>query len=296
MIELQCNGAARTVTGSKHLLRTSAASVLLDCGLFQGHRHEARERNHAFPIDAAAIDAVVLSHAHIDHSGALPLLYKKGYRGPVYATPPTCDLCAPMLLDSANIQESDSKHIAMLIAKGRDIEPAPPLYDADDVAGIMGLMVGVPYGREEKIAPGISLRFLDAGHVLGSAISILDIEDAGIKKRVAYTGDLGRKHLPILRDPEVPDGVRALVMESTYGDRLHDPIALMGDALAEVVQRTFARGGKIVIPSFALERAQEVIYELKLLQQRGRLPRIPVYVDSPLAVKLTDVFRRHPEC
>jgi metallo-beta-lactamase family protein len=297
MIHLQFLGAARTVTGSKHLLRTSRATVLLDCGLFQGRRGEAFEKNLNLGVDPATLDAVVLSHAHLDHAGALPLLSKQGYHGPVYATTATRDLAAPMLLDAAMVQASDARFIARLVARGEpDVRPVEPLYDEDDVAQLLGLMVGLPYNQRHVIAPGVTLTFLEAGHVLGSAISVFDIEDEGRTVRLAYTGDLGRHHLPILRDPEVPTGVSCLLTESTYGDRLHEPIELMGDRLVDVVTRTVARGGKVVIPSFALERAQEVIYELKQLRAAGRLPAIPVYVDSPLAVRLTDVFRLHPEC
>jgi metallo-beta-lactamase family protein len=296
MIEIEFLGAAQTVTGSKHLLRTSRATVLLDCGLFQGHRREAFERNRQIPLDPAKLDAVVLSHAHIDHSGALPSLHKMGYRGPIFATPATQDLCSPMLLDAAMIQQADARHIARLIARGADIDPVEPLYDEADVRATLGQMVALPYHQRRQIAPGVTAQLLDAGHVLGSAIVVLDIEDEGRTLRLAFTGDLGRHHLPILRDPEIPRGVQCLITESTYGDRLHAPIEQMGDELAEVVRRTRARGGKIIIPSFALERAQEIIYELKLLRQRGALPAIPVYVDSPLAVKLTDVFRAHADC
>ncbi len=297
MIELEFIGAAQTVTGSKHILRTSRATVLLDCGLFQGHRQESIEKNRSLPVDVTDLDAVVLSHAHIDHSGALPVLHKRGYRGPVYATPATRDLCVPMLADAAAIQASDAKHIERLIEQGHeDLEPAPPLYTQDDVTGLIGLMASVPYHQRQTIAPGVAVTFLDAGHVLGSAIVVLDIDDGGTTKRLAFTGDLGRPHLPILRDPEVPDGVEVLLTESTYGDRLHGPIAQTADALADAVNRTYARGGRVIIPSFALERAQEVIYELKRLQVARRIPSMPVYVDSPLTVKLTDVFKLHPDC
>jgi metallo-beta-lactamase family protein len=296
MIELQPLGAARTVTGSKHLLRTSRAQVLLDCGLFQGHRREAFAANRDLPIDVRRLDAVVLSHAHIDHSGALPVLVRNGYGGSIYATPATRDLCAPMLLDAAALQEADARHIDRLIERGVDLDPVEPLYGADDVVTTLAQMVGLPYHRRQTIAPGVTLRFLEAGHVLGSALVLLDVEDEGRTMRIAFTGDLGRAGLPILRDPEVPDGVECLVTESTYGDRLHAPIQGMGEALAEVVRRTYERGGKIVIPSFALERAQEIVYELKRLRRSGRIPALPVYVDSPLTVKLTDVFRLHPEC
>jgi metallo-beta-lactamase family protein len=296
VIELESLGAARTVTGSKHLLRTSRATVLLDCGLFQGRRREAFARNRDLAIDPAALDAVVLSHAHIDHSGALPLLARHGYAGPIYATSATADLCRPMWLDAAAIQESDARHIAKLIARGEDVEPVTPLYDEDDVVRAVGQLAALPYRQRHAVAPGVSATFLDAGHVLGSAIVVLDVEDEGRSMRFAFTGDLGRHHLPILRDPEVPDGVECLLTESTYGDRLHGPIETLGDDLAAVVRRTVARGGKIVIPSFALERAQEVVYELKGLRRDGKIPSVPVYVDSPLTVKLTEIFQRHPEC
>jgi metallo-beta-lactamase family protein len=297
LIALECHGAAQTVTGSKHLLRTSKATVLLECGLFQGHRRESFRLNREVTLDRTQIDAVVLSHAHIDHSGALPVLFKQGYRGPVYCTPATRDLCGPMLLDSAELQASDARHIDRLIARGnRDLQPVEPLYDHEDVKGLLDLMLSIPYHRGQTIAPGIDLTFLDAGHVLGSAIVVLDIEDGGARARLAFTGDLGRHHLPILRDPEVPRGVHHLLMESTYGDRLHQPVEEMTDALGEVVRRTYDRGGKIVIPSFALERAQEVVYALNALHGAGRLPPVPVYVDSPLSVRLTDVFKLHPEC
>jgi metallo-beta-lactamase family protein len=297
VIELETVGAAQTVTGSRHLLHTSRATVLLDCGLFQGRRRETFQRNRNLGLDANAVNAVVLSHAHIDHSGALPILERLGYRGPIHTTAATRDLCLPMLLDAAAIQEADARHIDRLIARGeRDLEPVTPLYDDEDVVAVVAGMVALPYHRRQVIAPGISLTFLDAGHVLGSAIVVLDIEDEGRQLRMAFTGDLGRHHLPILRDPETPDGVEVLLTESTYGDRLHGPAETLGDDLAKVVNRTAARGGKIVIPSFALERAQELVYELKLLRQQGRIPPMPVYVDSPLTVKLTEIFQRHPEC
>jgi metallo-beta-lactamase family protein len=297
VIELEFLGAAQTVTGSKHLLRTSRATVLLDCGLFQGHRSDALRLNRTFPLSGAPIDAMVLSHAHIDHSGALPILYKMGYRGPVYATPATRDLCVPMLLDAANIQESDAGHIQRLIARGvKDLQPVESLYQHEDVMALLGSMISVPYHRRFTAAPGVDVTFLDAGHVLGSAVIVVDIEDEGACVRLAFTGDLGRHHLPILRDPEVPEKVNYLLMESTYGDRLHDPIERTTDVLGEVVKRTCERGGKLIIPSFALERAQEVVFALKRLQRARSLPKVPVYVDSPLTVKLTDVFKLHPEC
>jgi metallo-beta-lactamase family protein len=297
MVEVEVLGAGQTVTGSKHLVHTPRATILLDCGLYQGRRRESFERNRHLPLDAAKLDAVVLSHAHIDHSGALPLLYRQGYRGPVYATPATRDLAAPMLLDAAMIQEADARYIDRLVARGEPgVEPVTPLYDEEDVATVLAHMVGLPYRQRHQVAPGVTVTFLDAGHVLGSAITVLDIDDEGRTVRLVYTGDLGRHHLPILRDPEVPSGAECLISESTYGDRLHPPLARTEEDLVAVVRRTIDRGGKLFIPTFALERAQEVIYDLKRLRRDGRLPQVPVYLDSPLAVRLTDVFRLHPEC
>jgi metallo-beta-lactamase family protein len=296
MIDLKMVGGAGSVTGSKYLLRTTRATVLLDCGLFQGHRKDSNARNRALPINVAAIHAVVLSHAHLDHSGALPLLWKRGYRGPVYATPATRDLCVPMLEDSAGIQMSDAAHIAKLIARGVDLDPVDALYDLDDVVGTLTCIVALPYHRSQVIAPGVSLSFMDAGHILGSAIVVLDIDDDNKRTRLVFSGDLGQRETPILRDPEIPKGTDVLLMESTYGDRLHAPVADSVEIMAATIERTIGRGGKVVIPAFALERTQEVIFSLKQMRQSGRLVGIPVFVDSPLTVKVTDVFRLHPDC
>lgn len=296
MIELQFLGAAQSVTGSKHLVRTSRATVLLDCGLFQGRRRETFTRNRDLPLDPGQLDAVVLSHAHMDHAGALPVLCRRGFKGPIYATPATADLCAPMLMDAAMLQESDARHIQRLIERGAALDPVEPLFGQEDVIPVLEQIVGLPYHRSQVIAPGISLQFLEAGHVLGSAIVVLEIEEAGRRSRLAFTGDLGRPHMPILRDPEVPTGIDTLITESTYGDRLHEPIAETSEELAATIRRTHERGGKVIVPAFALERAQELIYQLKRLRAANRIPPLPVYVDSPLTVKLTDVFRLHPEC
>jgi metallo-beta-lactamase family protein len=297
-VEIQFLGAAQTVTGSRHLLTTDGgARILLDCGLFQGRRHESIARNQSLGLDAAAVDAVVLSHAHIDHSGALPILIKNGFRGPIYATPATRDLCAAMLMDAANLQAADARYINHRIRReGAAMEPVEPLYDERHVLQVLAQMTSLPYRHRAPIAGGVQVTFLDAGHVLGSAITVLDVGDAAAPKRLAFTGDLGRKGVPILRDPEPVDGVQVLLSESTYGDRLHEPYPEMEAALADVIARVRARGGKVIVPSFALERAQEIVYALKGLRRAGRLPRIPVYVDSPLTVQLTDVFRLHPEC
>lgn len=297
-MEIEFIGAAQTVTGSMHLVRCAHGAILLDCGLYQGRRREAYERNRHLPVPINEIVAVCLSHAHIDHSGALPMLVRNGYRGPIYSTPATRDLATVMLRDAAMIQQHDARFINRHAERdGLATEPVVPLYDEADVLKTIGLFHSVPYGFRSWLTPQVALTFLDAGHVLGSAITVLDIDEGGKTKRIAFTGDLGRVNMPILEDPVVPEGVNVLITESTYGDRLHDDIDKMDDDLCDVVNRTIKRGGKVIIPSFALERAQEVVFALKQLKLAGRLPKkLPVYVDSPLTVKITDVFKLHPEC
>jgi metallo-beta-lactamase family protein len=297
MIKVEFVGAAQTVTGTKHLVHTKHATVLLDCGLFQGRRRESVEINRALGFRASDIDVCVLSHAHIDHSGALPLLVKNGFDGAIYSTPATRDLCAVMLEDAAMIQRSDAQYVNKIIERDHvDMDPVDPLYAPDDVVKVLEAMIAVPYTRRVPIAEGVRLTFIDAGHVLGSAIVILDIEDDGEDKRLVFTGDLGRFNTPILRDPEVAQGAHVLLTESTYGDRLHKPREEQEEEFLDLVWRVYKRGGKIIIPSFALERAQEVVWALKHLRRRSAIPEMRVYVDSPLTVKITDVFRLHPEC
>jgi len=290
-MKVTSHGAAMGVTGSKHLLEVNGYRILLDCGMFQGRRKDSDLKNRRFPVDATSVDAVILSHAHIDHSGILPVLGKHGYQGRIYTTPATRDLCTIMLLDSANIQERDAEYLSR---KKRAF--VAPLYEETDVLETMMRFVCVPYGERLQILPDIYLTLHDAGHVLGSAIVCLEYREDGQTRRLIFTGDLGRKDLPILRDPWVPDGGDVLIMESTYGDRDHDPIQTMEGQLAEVVNTTHERGGKLIIPSFALERAQEVIYALKRLEVKQAIPQLPVFVDSPLTVNVTEIFRLHPEC
>jgi metallo-beta-lactamase family protein len=296
-MQIEFVGAAQTVTGSMHLVRTPHATILLDCGLFQGRRRESAERNRRLPLPVDEVDLVVLSHAHIDHSGALPLLVKQGFRGPIFATHATRDLCAAMLRDAAFIQEADARFLNKQIARGDiDSDPVEPLYTEEDALAAIERFVSLAYHRPFTIAPGVTLTFHDAGHVLGSAVTTLEVEEDGRTKRVVFTGDLGRPDMPILRDPEVAGGADLLISESTYGDRLHDPIAKMEDDLAGVILRTFARGGKVIIPAFALERAQEIVFALKHLRRTNALPPIPVFIDSPLTVQITEIFKMHPEC
>jgi metallo-beta-lactamase family protein len=297
-VEIEFLGAARTVTGSMHLVHARQRRILLDCGMFQGRRRESIERNRHLPFAAGTLDAVVLSHAHIDHSGALPMLARSGFRGTIFATPATRDLLAAMLEDAAMIQQADARYINKQIARGAsDMDPVEPLYDQDDVLAALNATVTIPYHRPHPIAPGVTLTFLDAGHVLGSAVTVLDIDEGtGAARRVVFTGDLGRKNMPILRDPKIAEGANVLITESTYGNRLHSPIGEMDEALASILHATYRRGGKVIIPSFALERAQELLYALSRLRHRGLMPPMRVHVDSPLTVKITDVFKVHPEC
>ncbi|MFO0722689.1 MAG: MBL fold metallo-hydrolase [Myxococcota bacterium] len=296
-MELHFLGAAQCVTGSMHVVKSDHATILLDCGLFQGRRQESFQRNRNLPAEASKVDAVVLSHAHIDHSGALPMLTKAGFSGTIYATPATRDLAAVMLADAAMIQKADARHINRSLERdGVDLGPVEPLYEAEDVVAVLSRMIALPYRATQTIAPGVRVTFYDAGHVLGSAVTALDVEDRGRVRRLVFTGDLGRRNMPILRDPEVVSGAELLITESTYGDRLHDPIGRMEDDLAAVLDRTYKRGGKVLIPSFALERAQEILYALHHLKRAGRMPPIKIYVDSPLTVRITEIFRVHPDC
>lgn len=278
-----------------HFVSVNGARFLLDCGLFQGKRADSYERNRNFPFDASSIDAVVLSHAHIDHAGNLPNLVKSGFTGPIYSTAATRDLCNVMLYDSAYLQERDADYMNKKLARKGE-PPIEPLYGSNDVDQTIGQFVSIPYRKEFMPVDGVRARFFDAGHILGSAVTRLEIRENGRMTSLGFTGDLGRKQMPILRDPRPMGDVDILISESTYGGRVHEPISDMSGSLLAVIRRTVERGGKVIIPAFSVGRTQELVFALFQLADEGKLPAIPVYVDSPLAVHATDVFRLHPEC
>jgi len=291
-IRLTFHGAANQVTGSMHLLEAAGARILLDAGLFQGRRAEARLQNVTLPVDPRRIDAVVLSHAHIDHSGRLPLLVSHGFHGPIYATPATRDLTAVMLPDAAHIQEKDAEFLAK---RGKAGPESEPLYTMADAIAVQDLVVGLPYRRVHHLRKHLAFEFTDAGHILGSASVDLRITEEG-GHRLVFSGDIGRDGLPIVRNPDPPAGpVDTLIIESTYANRDHDSVAEAESRLGELVRRVAGRGGKILIPCFAVGRTQELIYALHQLFRAGKIPGLPIYVDSPLAIDATQVFRLHPE-
>jgi metallo-beta-lactamase family protein len=297
-VEITFHGAAQTVTGSQHLVSVNGSRVLLDCGLYQGPRQESNYRNSHFLFEPSSLNALVLSHAHIDHSGLIPNLSRRGYKGPIYATPATTDLCQYMLRDSGRIQESDAEflnHRAQQRGQPADFQP---LYTEADAIAALKQFTSRPYLKPFEAAPGITASYVDAGHMLGSASVILDIEERAPtprKFRLAFSGDIGRMNLPILRDPTLLRDVDCVIMESTYGARSHEtPEAALAE-LAQVMKDTVARGGKIIIPSFAVGRAQEIVYELHRLILKGEIPPLPVFVDSPLATDVSEVFSRHAE-
>ena len=295
-MEIQFIGAAQTVTGSMHYIKTKQAKFLLDCGLYQGKRKDAYEINKNFEFfDPKEIDFVVLSHAHIDHAGNLPSLVKKGFTGKIYTTFASRDLCAIMLLDTAHIQEKDVEYVNKKRHKQKK-NLFEPLYVEDDVRQTLAQFVGINYHQETELAPGISLTFYDAGHILGSSLVSLKINEDGRIINLAFSGDLGRPNLPILKDPErIPDA-DCFICESTYGGRTHENPLNSEDSLAQAIAKGVSRKAKIIIPAFSVGRTQEIVYALHRIFESGKVQRIPVYVDSPLAVNATNVFRVHPEC
>jgi metallo-beta-lactamase family protein len=287
-------GATRSVTGSMHRLDAGGQSLLLDCGLFQGRRDESRLRNETFPFRPKDIDAVLLSHAHIDHCGNLPNLVRQGFAGPIYCTPATRALAGVMLGDAAKIHEEDAAYLNRHRDKG---EPeVEPLYDGRDVYRTLLRLRAMPYDLPFAVGPRLEATFTDAGHLLGSAMVSLRIDGTGGERRLTFTGDLGRPGLPILRDPSpVPPG-DLLISESTYGGHTHEPVEETAERLGQVVRQTADRGGKLIIPAFSVGRTQTIVFFLHQLMNAGRLPDLPIFVDSPMAVRATEVFRAHPEC
>ncbi len=289
-MEIEFYGAAREVTGSCHIVRTNGRTILLDCGLFQGHRKESTEKNLRFPFRAEEIDAVVLSHAHIDHAGRLPLLVREGYNGTIWCTAATRDLADIMLADSAHIQEKDAEYLSR-----HQREAVPPLYDGEDAIRTVERMVGVPYHQAVEVAPSVTATFVDAGHILGSASVMLEVTENGKTTRLAFSADVGRSGLAIVRDPQPLERADVVILESTYGNRDHESVAGARETLGRVVRETAARGGRLLIPAFAVGRTQELVYSLHELLLAEKIPRIPIFIDSPLATRATAVFEAHPE-
>jgi metallo-beta-lactamase family protein len=287
-------GAACTVTGSMHRVEACGQSLLLDCGLYQGRRADSDARNRQFPFRPRDLDAVLLSHAHIDHCGNLPNLVKQGFAGPIYCTPATRALAAVMLGDAAKIHEEDADYLNRRREKGQpEIEP---LYEGRDVYRTLLRLRAVPYDTPFRVGPGLEARFVDAGHLLGSAMIHLRADGPNGERSLTFTGDLGRPGLPILRDPAPVPPADLLISESTYGGLRHEAVEETAERLGEVVRRTAARGGKLLIPAFSVGRTQTIVYFLHQLLQAGRLPNLPVFVDSPMAVRATEVFQAHAEC
>ena len=289
------HGAAQTVTGSRHMISLNGHHLLLDCGLYQGRRKETYQRNLNFTFDPTDVEAVILSHAHIDHIGNLPNLVRQGYESPIHATYATTHLTDIMLRDSGHIQESDVEFVNKRRAR-RGKPPIEPLYTMEDAKRVAQYLVRQDYKHSFEPVPGVVATLVEAGHILGSAGVILELEEHGRKVRLMFSGDIGRLDLPILRDPVLPEDVDYLIMECTYGDRSHDPPDQAYEALQEVVTRTVEREGKVIIPAFAVGRTQTLVYYLHQMIKKGDIPRIPVFVDSPLAINVTDIFRAHPEC
>jgi len=293
-LSIRFEGAARTVTGSRHRVRFGNRTWLFDCGLYQGHRDEAEAINRTFQFPPADLDAVVLSHAHLDHSGNLPTLISRDYPGKIHVTPATGDLLRVLLPDTAFLMEREVEHVNWRTKGHRP--PREPLFTGAEVEETLRRLVEHPYHEPWGLFPGVEVQYHDAGHILGSALTTFEFTSDGRRLRLGFTGDLGRPDRPILRDPEVPPGVDALVLESTYGNRFHTPSKETDRALSDVVNRTAQRGGRLLIPSFAVGRTQEVVATLHRLCEDGLVPDLPIFVDSPMAKQATDVFRRHPEC
>jgi len=290
---IQFLGGAMEVTGTTHLLSTRKSRVLRDAGLFQGRRAASREKNETTFVDMEPVDCMVLSHAHIDHCGNIPLLVKSGFTGPIHTHAATADLCDLMLKDSAHIQELDAEYLS------RKLDPEDPLiaplYSEEEAEASLKYLVPHQYHERVQLTEDMGVTFLEAGHILGSASHIFDVKEGRRKIKIGYALDLGRKNVPIIRDPEQLEDIDALVMEATYGNRYHKDINQAEDLLAGVIKRTYLKGGKVIIPAFALERAQEVVFTLMKMYKDNLTPKLPIYIDSPLACEISKVFGRHPE-
>lgn len=295
-MEIQFIGAAQTVTGSCHLVKTNGYTFLLDSGLYQGKRKVAFELNRTFDLfDPAEIDFIILSHAHIDHAGNLPSLVRRGFKGEIYSTFATKDLCSIMLLDSAHIQEKDIEFVnKKRVKQGKN--PFEILYTEQDVHDTMDKFVGINYHREHEIRDGIKLTFFDAGHILGSSLVYLSINEKGRIIQFGYSGDIGRKNMPIIKDPEKIPDVEYFISESTYGGRFHESAENSEHKLADIITKAYNRNGKIIIPAFSVGRTQELVYAINKIFREKKAPKLPVYVDSPLSVNATNIFRQHYEC
>ena len=288
-------GATRTTTGSMFLLEVNDQRVLLECGLYQGRREEAIERNRHFPVDPRTISAVILSHAHIDHAGNLPNLCNQGFDGSIYCTFATRDLASIMLEDSAHVQAADAQFVSRRRLK-QGLPPVEPLYSVTDAEKAVRQFVALNYDRPIAVADGLTVTFRDAGHILGSAQVVLDVRENGRRLRYLFSGDIGRGDDDILRDPAAVADVDVLQIESTYGDRDHTERAPARGEMGRLVRETLERHGKVIIPAFSVGRTQQIVYELHQLTDAGELPKVPIFVDSPLSVNATEVYRLHPEC
>lgn len=298
---MQCKlyswGGAQEVTGSKHFLETEAGTIMIDCGAFQGRREEAYNKNLNWSFKPSQVDAVVLTHAHFDHCGMLPRLVSEGYDNFIYSTPATRDLAKLVLMDSSRIQKNDYEYmIRRNKKKGLSFEPKAPLYSEENVRSCMGQFSTVAYHKKFNPVPNVNATLYNAGHILGSAMAYIEVKEGAETMKIAFSGDLGRKGLPIIRDPEVLPPVDYLVLESTYGNRLHDPMDATMDKLADIINRVSERKGKIIIPAFAIERTQELVFFIHLLHDQKRIPKIPVFIDSPMSADATTIFKMHDEC
>jgi len=294
-VQIEFLGGAQSVTGTCHLITVQGRKILLDCGLYQGKRSESFSRNRELPFDAAAVDAMVLSHAHIDHSGNIPNLVKSGFKGSIYCTHATRDLASIMLQDAGHIQEKDAEYVNKKHEK-KGLPPIEPIYTVKDTLLSLEHFVSLNYHRPIKLFEDITVTFYDAGHILGSAVSLLEIRENGRDLRLVFSGDLGRPNMPILRDPDVLLDADVLLTESTYGGRSHDDYDTVHDKLARIVNETYRRRGKVIVPAFSVGRTQDLVYALHKLTMENKIPSQPIFVDSPLSVNATDIFREHPEC